>query len=339
MIINTTFLISTVPILLFLFFFKDEYFFKLGNLLNLIDYPNNNRKIHSKPMPSIGGVILFFFLIIFFLLNFIIYGKINYNLFFFISIFFFLGILDDLININAYLKLFLLTFFIIIFIYFKKDFNVSQIYFETFNYHLNLKLHLGTKFSIFFTLLCCLLLVNAINMTDGINGNCLSQSIFYIFLFNIMGLNENFYILTIFIMIIILIKNLKNFLFLGNAGSHLISGLLIFQLIENNNINYNISAEIIFLTLILPGIDMLRLFISRIYLKKNPFSADKKHFHHYLYFGFCNKNILHFHLANMLFAFIPILLFLFFKINFFVIIIFWLFFYFSIFKISKSKFF
>ena len=32
----------------------------------------------------------------------------------------------------------------------------------------------------------------------------------------------------------------------------------------------------------LPGLDMLRLFIERIFKKKDPFDGDKNHLHHYL---------------------------------------------------------
>jgi UDP-GlcNAc:undecaprenyl-phosphate GlcNAc-1-phosphate transferase len=37
----------------------------------------------------------------------------------------------------------------------------------------------------------------------------------------------------------------------------------------------------IFLLMILPGLDMFRLFIQRIYNKKNPFVGDREHIHHY----------------------------------------------------------
>ena len=35
--------------------------------------------------------------------------------------------------------------------------------------------------------------------------------------------------------------------------------------------------------MMLPGFDLLRLFIERIYKKKHPFSPDKFHVHHLLY--------------------------------------------------------
>lgn len=36
----------------------------------------------------------------------------------------------------------------------------------------------------------------------------------------------------------------------------------------------------------IPGLDMLRLFIKRILNKRNPFKADQNHLHHLLYFRF-----------------------------------------------------
>ena len=41
-------------------------------------------------------------------------------------------------------------------------------------------------------------------------------------------------------------------------------------------------ADTIFLMMMVPGIDMFRLFIVRILKKKNPFQADKNHIHHLL---------------------------------------------------------
>ena len=48
--------------------------------------------------------------------------------------------------------------------------------------------------------------------------------------------------------------------------------------IETNKI----SIETIFILFMIPGLDMFRLFIERIYNKQNPFLPDDKHLHHYL---------------------------------------------------------
>ena len=72
-------------------------------------------------------------------------------------------------------------------------------------------------------------------------------------------------------------------LFLGNNGSSVLSAIIAISLIETHQINnINFSAEIIFLLLIIPGIDMLRLFIIRIINRKNPFEGDNEHIQHFL---------------------------------------------------------
>ena len=52
------------------------------------------------------------------------------------------------------------------------------------------------------------------------------------------------------------------------------------------------SCEKIFLVLMLPGVDMFRLFLERILNKKNPFKPDRNHFHHLLKKKFDDKKTL-----------------------------------------------
>ena len=83
----------------------------------------------------------------------------------------------------------------------------------------------------------------------------------------------------------ILFLNLKNNIFLGDAGSLFLGCLIGLNIIFNYNLEMTNSyypVENIFIALMLPGIDMLRVFTERIVDKKNPFSADRKHLHHLL---------------------------------------------------------
>ncbi len=58
---------------------------------------------------------------------------------------------------------------------------------------------------------------------------------------------------------------------------------------EINNLN---SVDEIFLLLMIPGLDMLRLFIERLLQKKNPLKPDRNHFHHLLLNRFQRYNVL-----------------------------------------------
>ena len=72
-----------------------------------------------------------------------------------------------------------------------------------------------------------------------------------------------------------------------------------------NSINSNLSCEEIFLILMIPGIDMFRLFCVRIYQKKNPFKGDLNHLHHLLIrkFNLLKSLMIYFFLISWPFVF------------------------------------
>ena len=81
----------------------------------------------------------------------------------------------------------------------------------------------------------------------------------------------------------ILYLNFKKKIFLGDSGSLLLSFLLGSLIIKSYNNNLNVFlADEIFLIMLLPGLELLRLAIFRILKKKHPFVADNEHIHHYL---------------------------------------------------------
>ena len=87
----------------------------------------------------------------------------------------------------------------------------------------------------------------------------------------------------------------------------------------------------------IPGIDMLRLFISRLINKKDPFSGDNNHIHHLL-LKFCNNNNDLAILSTLLILFAPGLLSLFTNVeNLALIIIVLIFYIILIFKIKNKK--
>ena len=73
--------------------------------------------------------------------------------------------------------------------------------------------------------------------------------------------------------------NLKSKIFLGDSGSLVISFLFSVMIIKFYNSSNNFVCEEIFILMMLPGIDMTRLFIERMIRKKNPLKADKNHLH------------------------------------------------------------
>lgn len=132
----------------------------------------------------------------------------------------------------------------------------------------------------FLTILCFLLFINAFNMLDGINGQAGSYLIFILIIF---AINKIFLVLSIILIvatIFILILNFNNKLYLGSTGT-LVLGFLISNLfIKSHNIYEVFYADEIFLIMIIPGLDLVRLAFARLLNRKHPFKPDRNHIHH-----------------------------------------------------------
>ena len=83
-------------------------------------------------------------------------------------------------------------------------------------------------------------------------------------------------------MVILLVYNLKNDLFLGNSGSALLSIILSFLFILEYNDSKSILCDEIFLLMFMPAIDAGRVSLERVTKGISPFKADNIHLHHLL---------------------------------------------------------
>ena len=84
-----------------------------------------------------------------------------------------------------------------------------------------------------------------------------------------------------------------------------------------HNINQKITADEIFVLMMLPGLDMTRLFVQRLLNKKNPFIGDRNHFHHLLH---DNYGYSHSIKILSLFIFLPIICLFFLNVQIIVLI-------------------
>lgn len=275
-------------ILFILNIFVVIFFNKLSTFINLFDNPDGARKLHKKPIASIGGFLIFLNLFIYFIFmqyNFF-YLNIkhpdidNFDLlifFIFSSIFFFIGFLDDRFNLNANFKLILYSFIIFILLFFSDNLLLTFLNFSFLQNPINIRL-----IAFPFLVLCFLLYLNAFNMFDGIN---LQSSLYSINIFIFFILKDIFVDISV-VMILSLIffsyLNFKNKCFLGNNGSLLIAFIIAYLFIKSQSTYSPILADEIFLAMQLPGLDLLRLVILRIYNKRHPFHPDTNHIHHLL---------------------------------------------------------
>ena len=225
-----------------------------------------------------------------------------------------LGAIDDKFNINPFIRLIIFSIIVFILINNETKFNLNFINFNEVIYKIDF------PFDIFFTCLCFLLLINAMNFADGINGLAgLIFTFFYLYMGLRIGIQIDLIIIIISCLIFFLFLNFKNLCFLGDSGVYLLSFLLSQIIIISFKENYQtFLAEEIFILLFMPGFDLFRLFIDRIFQKKNPFKGDENHIHHLL-----NKKI---GLSKTLFIYIlcmstPIILYKILEVNNFICIL------------------
>ncbi len=259
----------------------------ISSLFNLVDKPDDHLKKHSNNVFLMGGPIIFFNLSIIFLLIFLsenfkeifigqILSKIEFFIFYLLSfLFFFVGLLDDKYKINPNYKFLIFIFFVVILTLL--DENLLLIDIKIFNG----SIEIGNIFlSSFFTIFCFLAFINAFNFFDGINLQVGFYSIFLVLVF----VSKNFYIyfwITLLISIFLyLYLNYKNYSFLGDSGSLLLSFIFGYFFIYSHNQFNLLRADEIFLLMMLPGIDMIRLTFERLVNKKNPLLGDRSHIHH-----------------------------------------------------------
>ena len=250
--------------------FKNIDFF--DKILNISDIPDK-RKIHTYSVPLLGGTFFFINLIfIFFIctltrLNIL---EFNLNLFEIYSIcfgtifFYFLGLLDDKNkDLSATLRL-ILSFFILSFVVFldsnlildsltisllgaeKKDIIILPVYFNW-----------------ILTIFSFLVLLNAFNMTDGINLLFTSYLLFIFLMMFFLGILNIGIIVVIPFFLFFFINNFKSKIFFGSSGIMPAGFLVGYFFIKGYNFKILPYSDWVFVILFIPLVELLRLIILR----------------------------------------------------------------------------
>ena len=224
-----------------------------------------------------------------------------------------MGLYDDKFYLSPFKKLLISILIIFIVIFFNENLIISNFSLS----FLEKRIFLGNV-SIFFTIFSILILINALNFYDGINGqSCLIFLFFFSYLLIKSDVNF-FYLICITLILMVMILNFKNLLFLGDSGIYLLTIILSISLIYEYNVQKNIIyADEIFFLLLFPGVDLLRLTITRSLNSKNPFLGDRNHIHHLLINRF---SLLFSNIILISLTILPILLFIIFRLNSFLIL-------------------
>lgn len=262
----------------------------IASIKQLHDEPSG-RKIHVKPVAALGGVALFAAVLISFTFfsNFSILAELQYLIPSSI-ILFFIGLKDDLLVISPFKKFAgqILAAFILIY---KGNFLIDSFHgFLGYN-------SLGPILSVLFTGLTILMIINAFNLIDGINGLAASLSIISCTFFGLVFYftNEISYAILSFSLVGALVGFLAfNWtpakIFMGDTGSlfiGLINAILVIKFINAGEINaasikISQNALVGLAVLFVPLSDTLRVFAVRMISGKSPFFSDVNHIHHLL---------------------------------------------------------
>ena len=284
---------------------------KTALLLNLVDKPNF-RKVHTQPIPLVGGIAIGF---IFSLCSFVFINEvtfINYLSILFTSyVLLIVGVVDDKIDVKAKYKLIiqlLLAFFI--------AFSGTRI---TSLYGLFGVGEINLYLQYILSVLVITGVVNAFNLMDGVDGLVGSLSLIGFILLLVAGFVYNDTTLGKICMVFIgtIIGFLKyNFskekIFMGDAGSLFLGFILVslgIRMLESQIVNKENNplymTLIVIAFFIIPVLDSIRVYLTRIKNGYSPFRADKSHLHHILLrLGLSHKNITIWISVLLLFLFI-----------------------------------
>lgn len=302
-----TYLIEIVLITLITFVFTALIMpgmIKIAKHINAVDVPRDNRRVHTKPVPKLGGLGIFFG----FLFGYMLFGvhSIQMNSILIGSFIIILtGIIDDINPIKPRYKLLgqICAACAVIF-YGNIMLNEVTAFGQVFKFGL-----CGYPITLFFIIAC----INVINLIDGLDG--LSGGITSIFLATmgiiafVQGRQATLEITLIFIMLgATLGFLLHNFnpakIFAGDTGSMFMGFIIAIVSLLGFKGAMFLSFMIPLAVLAIPILDTLFAIIRRM-LKKQPiFEADKDHMHHqFLKMNFSQRQtVLIIYLINILFS-------------------------------------
>ncbi|MBQ3490737.1 MAG: undecaprenyl/decaprenyl-phosphate alpha-N-acetylglucosaminyl 1-phosphate transferase [Clostridia bacterium] len=295
-----------------LFSFLISYFLtpharKLALRCNCLDVPDGKRKMHSTPIPYFGGIsILAGFLVAVLLFSFFLTKYLPTEIYIMLiggmSICL-IGLLDDMYDIPPVCKLLAQIAVAAFTVYFGGEIEYTTVF--------GFSLRLG-NFAFPVTVLWIVLIINAVNLIDGLDGLasgvCAMESFALLVTSLIMG-NPICAIASAAIcgaMLGFLPYNVCcATIFMGDAGSMLIGYVMacisVFGLFKSQALFSIVVPALIFA---LPVMDTVFAFCRRIAKGQNPFKADKQHLHHkLLYNGFSpNQSVLAIYVASAVFC-------------------------------------
>ena len=246
----------------------------------------NHRSVHKSKATKTGGMAVFLTLFLFstyyYLFGIQLY---DFSLLIPLGIMFIMGVYDDFYNADFKLKFFLQIIVAKILI-------DQGLVIDNFHGVLGLQ-EIPRLAAQLFTVFVFLVIVNAINFIDGIDGLAITESIKVILVVEFFSLHPTPFfelgMMTVSGLLPLYYFNFKKEykVFLGDAGSLFLGTFIAIYLFHVLGSEYSLKTQfstnkpLLTMSLIVyPLVDLLRVFFIRIRNKKSPFSPDQNHIHH-----------------------------------------------------------
>ena len=248
--------------------------------LGLMDRPGV-RKVHAAPVPRVGGVgiVVGALVPIFFLLP---PDKVSQAYIIGTLILFVFGLWDDMFEIGYYPKFLgqLVAVSIVVF--------YGDVYVTTFPFIPGGEI--PPLLGIPFTFVAMVGMINAINLSDGLDGLAGGESLFTLGAITLLAiLVDGVVALTITLTVIGGIFGFLRYnthparVFMGDSGSQFLGYTLGYlAILLTQSVDRDLSPAVVLLLLGLPVVDSLVVMVNRVRARISPFQAGRDHIHHRL---------------------------------------------------------
>ncbi len=253
---------------------------KLAVHVNAMDIPNE-RKVHKKPMPRLGGLAIYGA----FLIGYILYGILSTQMVSILIgsfILLLLGICDDIKPMSALPK-FLVQIIVAVIVVF-----YGKLYFNDISLFGNIYIFptiVNQLLSVFFIMGA----INAINLIDGLDGLCAGVSTIYFITIAIIAFVLNRLSGLDVILCLIMIGATAGFLvhnfppaktFMGDTGSTFLGFMIAIIALLGYKVATLTSLFTPIIILAIPIFDTTLAILRRLIKHQSIGIADKEHFHH-----------------------------------------------------------
>ncbi len=256
---------------------------KIAHHVKALDYPNE-RRLNKIPMPTLGGLAIFFS----FLLGYMLYARSSIQMLSILMgsfLLIFMGLIDDINPLKTRYQLVVQILASAIVVFYGQ---ISLDYVSI----LGLNLTFSEPFNYLITIVLIVSIINAINLSDGLDGLCSGISSIYFFTISIIAFIMNAQQGLDTTLSLIMLGSILGFLvynfpparvYLGDTGSNFLGFIIAVTTLLGYKTATFTSLIIPLIILATPIIDVLLSIFRRILKKQNPFNTpDREHFHHQL---------------------------------------------------------